>query len=250
MEKQLIRRFKDTFTGVPTWAWPFKPSIPLVGKKYQPGKGLLIYASAENLSRFRTKPVPERFTSEKVWNRYRACYEDAGNSRFLPNVGIQPMTDGGLFAAGLFIADKYKLPERVKPRLFLETIAVTNWCKFSIKSVNNKDYLSDLKKLTESLPFVIGELVVLQPKIVLIPKTIWRHSILQAAMRGASPKTLFLPVPQFNATVVNTQLKKHNRSAVQLKNKLAGTTLTFWMENLYGFNTNNAWRYIAALCTK
>ena len=47
MEKQLIRRFKSTFTTIPDWAWDFKPSIPLIGQQYKPGKGLLIYASAE-----------------------------------------------------------------------------------------------------------------------------------------------------------------------------------------------------------
>jgi len=29
-------------TGIPKWAWQFKPPIPLVGRNYRPGKRLLI----------------------------------------------------------------------------------------------------------------------------------------------------------------------------------------------------------------
>ena len=48
LASDLIQRFKDTFTDVPEWAWPFKPSIPFIGNNYKPENGLLIYASAEN----------------------------------------------------------------------------------------------------------------------------------------------------------------------------------------------------------
>ncbi|HUU18209.1 MAG TPA: DUF3883 domain-containing protein, partial [Sedimentisphaerales bacterium] len=58
-----------------------------------------------------------------------------------------------------------------------------------------RDYIRDVKKLTTSLPFVVGELTVLRPVVVLIPKPVWAHPILQAAMRGASPQSQFLPVP-------------------------------------------------------
>lgn len=249
MQDSLVQRFKDTFSGIPKWAWQFKPPVPLVGKNYKPSKGLLIYASAENLAWLSRNTAPERFHSEDAWNRCRVVYEQDGrNSKdFFPDVGIQPVTDGGLFAAGLFVAGKYELPQRAKPRSFLETIAVSNWCKFSIKSPGNTDYLGDVKKLTASLPFVVGELALLQPAVVLIPKAVWTHAILQAAMRGASPRTLFLPVPQFNAMVVNFHLNKYKRSVVQLKKELANTPLARWMENLRRINKNNAWRYIAML---
>ena len=41
---ELVKRFKTIHTTPPKWAWQFKPSIPLIGEKYKPGKGLLIYA--------------------------------------------------------------------------------------------------------------------------------------------------------------------------------------------------------------
>lgn len=249
MEKQLIKRFRDTFEGKPKWVWQYEPAIPLVGKKYKPGKGLLIYASAENLSWFNNETPPPRFLKEKVWNRYRICYEEAGrdSGTFFPDVGIQPVTDGGLFAAGLFISQKMKMPVRKTPRAFLETIAVSNWCKFSIKSKKNVDYINNLPKLTKSLAFVVGELVLLQPKVALLPKQLWKKPVLVAAMRGASPKTLFLPVPQFNSRVVNTHLKKYDRPAAKLKRRHRNTPLAFWMENLNRINNSHAWRYLAML---
>lgn len=249
MEKQLIRRFKKTFTIIPKWAWDFKPSIPLIGQHYKLGKGLLIYASAENLSWLHDSEIPSRFSGkETAWNRYRVRYEENGkhSDAFFPDIGIQPATDGGLFAAGLFVSQKNHLPVRTKPRTFLEQIAVSNWCKFSIEPTS-QDYINDIKKLTESLPFVIGELAVLQPKVALVPKAVWKHSVLQAAMRGASPETLFLAVPQFNARVVNCHLEKYDRPAAKLKRQHRNTPLAVWMENLHRLNKNHAWRYLAML---
>ncbi|MHA2064212.1 MAG: hypothetical protein ACXABY_07510 [Candidatus Thorarchaeota archaeon] len=248
MQKALLQRFKDTFTEIPKWAWQFKPPVPLVGHNYKPGKGLLIYASAENLAWLSKTTAPERFRTEDAWNRYRVVYEQDGRDSddFFPDVGIQPVTDGGLFAAGLFVAEKVGLQKRARPRSFLETIAVSNWCKFSIEPAS-QDYVADVKKLTASLPFVVGELALLQPAVVIIPKTVWRHPILRAGMRGAAPRTQFLPVPQFNSTVVNTHLGKYDRAGRRLQKLSAETLLARWMENLRRINKNSAWRFIAML---
>ena len=173
LANELIQRFKDTLNSTPPeWAWPFKPSIPFIGENYRPGKGLLISASAENLSWLNNKPTPQFFTDEDGWNRYRVQYEMSGrhSKDFFPYVGIQPANDGGLFAAGLFATVKYTLQQEENPRSFLETIAVTNWCKFSIQAKTNKDYIGNAEKLAISLPFVKKELALLQPKIVLLPK--------------------------------------------------------------------------------
>ena len=256
LASELIKRFKNTCESVPPWACPYNPSIPLVGKYYKPGKGLLIYASAENLSWLNKPTTPERserlkhFISEDAWNRYRVQYEKYGrkSGKPFPDVGIQPVNDGGLFAAGLFIAQKMRLPTQETPRPFLETIAVTNWCKFSIKSDTNRDYVANMKKLTASLPFVIGELVLLQPAVVLIPEAVWEHSVLQAAMRGASPTSKFLAVPQFTPTVVNYHLRDCENAATHLRENSEGTPpLALWMNQLKRVNQNNAWRYIAML---
>lgn len=243
---RLIRRFRATFDRTPAWAWPHKPPIPLVGRRYRPGRGLLIYASAENLAWQKSKPPPARFTTEAAWNRYRVQY-DRGDDTFFPDVGIQPVNDGGLLAAGLFIAQRLGLPAPPRPQGFLETVAVTNWCKFSIRSATNRDYIGDVGKLVWSLPYVVGELAVLQPAVVLLPAALWRRPVLAAAMRGASPLTRFLAAPQFNARVINCHLGAYGRPARRLRQRLAGTALAEWMSRLRGFRKEYAWRYIALL---
>lgn len=246
---ELIRRFKQTYDGLPDWAWPFKPPVPLVGQRYRRGRGLLIYASAENLSWLTDTTPPPRFTSEDAWNRYRAVYEAEGrtSTTFFPTVGIAPVENGGLLSAGLFVAGRRQLATRVRPRTFLETIVVSNWCKVSIHSVTNRDYITDIKKLTWSLPYVVGELAVLQPAVVMVPAQIWRHDILRAAMRGASPWTDFLPVPQFNATVVNWHLRRHDTAARKLRHEVAGSALAKWMRHIAKVRESNAWRYLAVI---
>lgn len=254
LANELIQRFKDTFedtlNGTPhQWAWPFKPSIPFIGENYKPDKGLLIYASAENLSWLNNKPPPQFFTDEDVWNRYRVQYEMSGRNSedFFPYVGIQPANDGGLFAAGLFTTVKYNLQQEENPRPFLETIAVTNWNKFSIRSPDRNKDIRGIKKLTASLAFVVAELMVLQPAVVLIPRTVWRHLKLQTAMQAASPQSEFLDVPQFNATVVNCHLGSYEEKARELRENWQGTPFARWMSNLCRVNEGNAWRYIAML---
>ena len=249
---RLIARFQKIDTGPPSWAWPFKPAIPLVGRRYKPGRSLLVYASAENLNSPTKEGLREYFQEPVAWNRYRVRYDadDRGSKdAFFPHVGIRPVTDGGLLAAALLVSDKLGLPTAAKPRTFLERIAVSNWCKFSIRSNTNHDYIANLNKLIESLPFVIGELAELRPAVVLLPKKLWEKPVLRAAMRGASPWTRFLPIWQFNTTVVNTRLGEYRHQAERMRRKKAGTALAEWMANLHGFNKRNAWRFIAMLET-
>jgi len=249
IDRDMVGQYKRLHTSKPDWAWPFVPSIPFIGDAYQPGIGIVVYASAENFTWMHQATIPTRFTSEAAWNRYRAVYEERGRTsvEFFPDVGIQPVTNGGLLAAALFVAEQQGLPQLQTPREFLETLAVTNWCKYSIRSETNRDYLADTQKLTESLPYVVAELCTLKPAFVLIPQQIWRRPILRAAMRGASPATRFLPVPQFNVTVVNCHLTKHTSNATHNQRRFRGTPLGEWMKHLRGFTPANAWRYFVEL---
>ena len=193
--------------------------------------------------------IPERFQNERVWDRYRAVFEETGRNSesFYPDVGIAPVSNGGLFVAARHIAEKIGLPVDAEPRCFLETLALTNWAKFTIHENVNQDYIDDPKRPIESLPYVIAELSLLRPAVVLIPKAIWNHPIHRAAMRGASPKTKFLPIPQFNAQVVNCHLRGYERQAQDLKIKLAHDPIDRWMDELKNVNRSHAWRYLAFL---
>lgn len=251
---ELHARFRHLHQNPPNWSWPFAPSTPLIGNAVQPGKSILVYASAENFSWMTRKNAPEWFNDERVWSRYRACYDARGKNSdaFFPNVGIQPVTDGGLFTAALFVASRLGLAAPETPRAFLETVAFTNWCKFTIKPgengrVLNADYAGVESKMAESLAYVVTELAVLQPKVVLVPKAIWQRPLLQVSMRGASPFTQFVPIFQFNSTVVNCHLVAYSDRAARLKRRFAGKPLAQWMKNLYGFREEHAWRYVAFL---
>ena len=249
LEQTLISRFQATRSEIPDWAWPLEPSIPLVGRRFRPGKGVLVYASAENLTWMNDGPTPSRFKGQSAWNRYRICLDTLDEpGAFFPNVGIQPVTNGGLLAAALFVAEGLGLPTAASPRAFVERIAVSNWCKFSIQTDrSNKDPLGNLRWLTPSLPFVVGELAELRPAVVLLPKAIWDRPILAAAMRGASPRTSFLPVPQFNATVVNCHLGEYHWAGERFRGQSTGTPLAKWMANLQRLDPGKAWRYLALL---
>lgn len=248
---RLVSAFQSLHTGPPEWAWPYAPPIPFIGTDYAVGSGLLVYASAENLAWMNREPVPERFTSQCAWDRYRTVYEDEGrrSSDFFPIVGMAPVEDGGLLAAALFIAGKLGLPTASTPRAFLETLAVSNWCKFVIRARTNRDYIADPGKLAASLPFVTAELAALRPAVAVVPKTLWRYPLLATAMRGASALTRFIPAPQFNATVVNClpEMQARHAQGLALRDRMEGTAVARWMGELEGFNEANAWRYIAWL---
>lgn len=250
LAETLIARYRATFTKTPEWAWEYEPSIPLIGEKFKPGRGLLVYASAENLTWMNGTDPPSYFREPDVWNRYRVQRDmDVRDShdKFFPDIGIQPANDGGLFAAALFVSQRLGLPTADDPRELLETVVITNWCKFTIKIDTNVDYINNLKKLIDSLPFVVGELAELQPAVVLLPFQVWRKPVLQLAMRGASPHTRFVPIFQCNPRVTNNRLKSFDSQAKSLRRREADTALETWMANLVGFNDDNAWRYLAFL---
>jgi hypothetical protein len=251
LRAHLVSEFRGLHSRPPGWAWPYAPSIPFVGTGYAAGTGLLVYASAENLAWMHGTGIPERFTSARAWDRYRAVYEDEGrhSDRFFPIVGMAPVEDGGLLAAAVFIAGKLGLPTADAPRALLETLAVTNWCKFSIRSGTNQDYIDKPEKLAESLPYVVAELAALRPAVAVVPRSLWQQPLLAAAMRGASPRTRYTAVPQFNTTVVNCQrtMTDCHAHGQALRERLQATPLGEWMRHLVGFKEANAWRYIAWL---
>jgi len=237
LEKSLLEEFQQQFAAeggrAPEWAEkrpnigdgdtsPIPPPIPLVGHCYRPGYGILVYASAENLN-WGGKPAHERcqrlksFRGEHYpWVRYRHQLNNLQlqpQTGSFPDVGIQPVSDGGLLCAARFIARHYCLPFDREPRSLLDTIAVTNWCKF----VWAKDYAGCATRMRHSLPYVERELRLLRPRVVLLPYTIWREETAQQSMRRSASKaskTLFLPVPQFNRRVaISNQPKLWSNAA-------------------------------------
>lgn len=204
---------------IPEWAWEFPPSIPFIGSEFNLGTSLLIYASAENLAWMNKQEVLPQFKEPCVWNRYRKVYDVNGRyaNSFFPEVGIAPVSNGPLLCAGLFVAEAIKLPVAAMPREFLEGIAVSNLCKYSIHSANNVDYIDDLDKVRCSLPYVGAELRALQPGVILLPERAWMYREIADAIRDASPNSKILPAKQFNARVVNLHLSKHEDAGAKFE---------------------------------
>ena len=75
----------------PSWAYPLPPSIPFIGRNYGRWGGLLVYASAENLSHYRRKPesIPGFIKDDRKLNRHRASYEEDPGA-FSPRVHMAP----------------------------------------------------------------------------------------------------------------------------------------------------------------
>jgi hypothetical protein len=252
--RELVHAYRRVYDGPPDWAWAFAPSIPFVGRNYTPTKGLLIYASAENLTWLNDTEPPERFNRPRVWDRYRAVYEEEGrlSGSFFPEVGIAPISNGGLLTSGLYVSQRLLTGTGETPRIFVEEIAFSNWAKFSVKrggngykGTRNMDYISDPTKTKYSLAFVLAELSVLKPAVVLLPQTVW--PVYQAAMRGVSPHSQFLAMPQCNATVLNCHLSELDSMGVDLCQQLIGSQIEKWVKHVSSIKPCYLWRYMALL---
>jgi hypothetical protein len=230
----------------------FSASIPLVGERYVPGRSLMVYASAENLTWMtsgRPRSHRDHFEGERAYDRYRNQFLDPclNADRFFPHVGIQPVSNGGLLCAAYHASLNVGLPVEEDPRRFVEHLALTNWGKFTLRSRTNKDYAGDMKELEVSLPLIEVELALLRPGLVLLPRKIWDFRKLRETMQIVAPATRFVPVAQFNAMVVNTHLRRLADRAAALQKLHSGGTLAQWMSRLAGMNREHAWRYLVHL---
>ena len=265
-EKLLLSKFRQEFKRrgerSPEWALPLRngspmpPPVPLVGSAYTPGRGLLVYASAEKLARMERDHSHSRwefFCDGKGWARYRQQYSSpilqSGRRDRFPVIGIQPVTDGGLLCAAWFLLDRFGMPAGSTPQEVLENIAVTNWCKFVWRAEGTPDYVGDSEKLGHSLPYVEIELKALRPQVVLLPHRIWNNEMICDRMSRSAPKACFVPAPQFNARVINTNphLRCLDTQARNLQGRHPNKDLKFWMSRVERMNPGNAWRFLAYL---
>jgi hypothetical protein len=262
--ESLISEFQELHEEPPEWAWGFNPSIPLIGQQYKCGSGVLVYASAENFDWIESNAsgekdesmAPERFHGDQSWNRYREQFESKEREYedkehllkpFFPDVGIQPVTDGGLLAAGLYASLCLGRETRDDPREFLEVISLSNMCKFTIRDGSNSDYIKVVHRVRCSFPFLKAELEHLRPHVALIPHKAWDRVTIKKVLREASPETRFLPVPQFNELNVKSYLKEYEARAKRLRRQWESTPLGQWMGKLKGGCVGNGWRYLARM---
>src|ERR1044071_3802784 len=184
----LLAEYARVGLGSPRWAYPLPPSIPFIGERYGKWGGLLVYASAENLSHYRRKPgsKPDFVQDSRVLNRHRAAYE-ADHGAFFPRVHMAPFEDGSLLVAAWYYIRRRESEAPGDPRELLESMAAANFCKFSIDDQTNQDYVDNREKLAVSVPYVRADLEVLRPQAVILPRSIWQQNHVQHALGPLIP---------------------------------------------------------------
>lgn len=183
----------------PGWAYEFPAPVPFVGNRYATSSPrLLVYASAENINNKR---------DEYVWfndpalmrNRHRISKDHRGT-----RVGIRPFDAGGLqlAAALLWHWSGAALPSDG----FIEHVAVANLSKFTIKpgapGADNID--AGDGEVRESLQFILADLGILRPSLVLLAKPIGLSVAVPIAQHAQSVGALVVPMYQCNGQSFGT----------------------------------------------
>ena len=245
MEEELLQAYRDIFrkkAGEPAWAVHKNTQgheeelihcpIPFVGRKYGAGGvRLLVYGSAENLSDYHTAGKTYLDDDSFAIRRHRACFEET-RERFYPQVNLQPISDGGLALAAFYLYRRPAEAEGLAPAEFLERIAFANYCKYTIEirggagKRQNVDYAGRAAYLRESHLYLERELAILQPDVILLPRSICEadRAFLEAVRGGA----LLAPIYQINARTVNLRIRRWPRAA----REEVGETVWRWWERL------------------
>ena len=180
---------------------------------------MLIYASAENLSYTRRlKEIPVWLTATSQMFRARIDHSMRGGT----NVHIQPIDNGSLLKAARHALTHIKHQgtfSTSSPEAFLNEVAVANPGKFSINTKQNKDYAGDGTPWLASKAFIQADLALLQPDIIIIPRTI------RYALRGepvnldlAAPGRKIAPNYQITTGTINRLIKPKLKSTGLQKN--------------------------------
>ncbi len=223
--KNLQKNYKDIFEKMsyPEWAYPIQPSIPLIGEKYHESTTkCLVYASAENLAYIDVEHEKgnvcdiERLGDRQL-NRHRELLK--GTDPF-PNIHLEPMNNGSLAIASRYILalHGYDSSFSENPHEYIEETCVGNFGKFSIKpdpninegkSASNQDYANKFKYLKCSLDYVLADIELLQPDILIIPKTIWNFvGVHKPAISLLKKKTRVVKIYQTNRRVIGSHISK------------------------------------------
>lgn len=186
VDDQLKSSYTMVFTdhGFPKWSFEVLPPIPFVGERFESApKRVMVYASAENLNHkdqvISLKNLPEPMLRSRWYLADRRRSDP--DSTF---VHINPVDNRSLLLAARHVLHRLNPNwafETDKPSNFLDQIAVANPGKFSIDPdktnaprKRNYDYANDPIKFEEMRQYILADLKVLSPDIVIVPATIAR----------------------------------------------------------------------------
>lgn len=224
-ENELLRAYCEQNQGqvAPEWAYQFAPSIPFVGDDYgRNGRPkVLIYASAENLTYTRNQKVEIWLQPKNQMIRSRVFHSVKHGT----NIHIQPIDNGSLLKAARHsleqVVPKGKFSTE-SPEIFLDQVAVANPDKFSVDSMNNKNYAGQKTPWLASKPFIEIDLEILDPDIIIIPKTILATLGKRPMnLNFTRPERTIIPNYQITAGTINRTIKPQlERSSVPKKRSL------------------------------
>lgn len=202
-------------------------TIPFVGKLYAKEKvKLLLYASAENLSDYNSGKKDYLDSDDYAINRHRNSFDSSVSKPdvFFPDVHIQPVNDGCLAIAALYVYMQFQRVDWILPADFLERIAFANYCKYTIQpdfktgKRQNQDYAENQEYLECSHDYIEQDLKILQPDIIIMPKTIyWRDREFIDRIKGDAR---IIPLYQMNARNINRLIKEYPRTEKQDLNEV------------------------------
>lgn len=211
--KEEYKKIFDIRSNRPSWAVKkiadkeeiVHPSIPLIGRNFE-NKRLLLYASAENLTSYNGWLDKD----DLAINRHREWFDSSNENDIFPKVHIAPVNNGALVLVTAYVLNllednfNYSTPKEL-----IEGISVGNFGKFSIDAGSkNQDYAKDPSKLKFSFDYVKVDLKTLQPKILIIPQSIYNHGEIQQLIKSIVPECLVIPIYQINNRVINTLIAK------------------------------------------
>lgn len=225
------------------------PCIPFVGKHYNETK-ILLYASAENLIGY----GGYLDNDDIAMDRHRIWFNKVSNGQDFPNVHIEPMNNGGLVNVIGYVAmqlcPNYHFNS---PRELLEGVSFANFGKFSIEvkeGKNNIDYANDFKKLSMSLEYIKTDLSILNPSILILPKTIYNHKKIKNFLNTFHPEVKIIPIYQIHHFNIN---RKDRLGKYEKKDKKHLGILSGWHDNfkkgLTGKTSENFYSFYTYLDT-
>lgn len=248
LAQTLLQRYREIGLRPPSWSWHYPPSIPFIGTHYKPG-GILVYASAENLSHYERNPewIPPFMKDKRVLNRHRAAH--AARGTFFSHIHIHPFDDGKLIIALQYYLMKHHQPKVMykNPKVLLEHIAAANFSKFSIRSNGNRDFAGNMPKLAASMAYVSADLKTLSPAIIIMPRSIWNHQATSTMIRQAVPDARVIALPQFTPQVANIHLREHAAAAKRLRASLGRSIIEKWVEKVPGYAPGYFYRFLVEI---
>lgn len=199
----LEEKYRSTheLNKAPDWAVDIEPAIPFVGNNYgKKSVKCLILGSAENLTHVDGN---NQITAN---NYLRNRQVEAGNGYF-KSIHMTPVSNGSLLTASRFVLAKcgYDDDFSADPKVFIEEVATVNFGKYTYASDTNKDYASTLKFLKESFELVKIDLEILNPDIIIMPKSI--HDFLTVRRELFNDDKIVVPIYQTNSQVINRNLR-------------------------------------------